>query len=82
MGYKTVEIEIDLEEFDTDDLLDELESRTNKSDVQLINDFCEDHLGVEPDKRKCSISLLDQMKIDLLMSNINKITLNDLEKLL
>ena len=82
MGYKTVEIEIDLDEFDTDELLDELESRTNKSDVQLINDFCEDHLCVEPDKRKGSISLLDQMKIDLLMNNINKITLNDLEKLL
>ena len=29
-----------------------------------------------------NLSLLDTMKIDLLMNNINKITLNDLEKLI
>jgi len=28
------------------------------------------------------LSMLDQMKIDLLMQNINKITLNDLENLI
>ena len=82
MAYKTIEVEIDLDEFDTDELLDELECRTNKDDVLLINDFCEDHLKIEPDKRKRSTSLLDQMKIDLLLNNINKITLNDLENLL
>ena len=82
MVYKTVEVEIDLDEFDTDELLDELECRTNKDDILLINDFCEYHLKIEPNKRKRSISLLDQMKIDLLLNNINKITLNDLENLL
>lgn len=79
MAY--VEVEVNLDEFDLDELLEEIEDRcshSNKNKKEVL-EFCIELLD-QP--KNPSLSILDQMKIDLLMNNINKITLNDLEKLL
>lgn len=78
MAY--IEVEVGLDEFELDELLEEIEERyypqKNKKPIQ---EFFKDLLN-EP--QNTNLSLLDQMKIDLLTNNLDKITLNDLEKLL
>ena len=76
----SVTIHVDLDEFDLDELLEEIEDRYSYNHSKKeIEDWGRAFFEVEPNFR---LSLLDQMKIDLLMNNINKITLNDLENLL
>jgi len=76
----SVAIYVDIDQFDLDDLLEEIEDRYSYNhNKKEIEDWGRTFFEVEPNFR---LSLLDQMKIDLLMSNINKITLNDLEKLI
>jgi hypothetical protein len=79
MAY--IEVEVNLDEFDLDELLEEIEDRCSHSErnKKEVLEFCIDLLN-EP--KNPSFSLLDQMKIDLLLNNLNKITLNDLENLL
>lgn len=79
MAY--IEVEVNLDEFDLDELLEEIEDRCSHSERNKneVLEFCKDLLN-EP--QNPSFSLLDQMKIDLLLNNLNKITLNDLENLI
>lgn len=83
MAY--VRVEVDLDEFDLDELLNEIDDRYISKycavrDKQQIEKWAKELFDIE--RFDISLSLLDQMKIDLLMNNLNKITLNDLEKLL
>ena len=79
MAY--IEVEVNLDEFDLDELLEEIEDRCSHSErnKKEVLEFCRDLLN-EP--QNTSFSLLDQMKLDLLLNNLNKITLNNLENLL
>jgi hypothetical protein len=76
----SVTVYVDLDEFSLDEILEEVEDRYNCNfNKEKIDEWGKTFFEVDPD---FNLSLLDQMKIDLLMSNINKITLNDLEKLI
>jgi hypothetical protein len=81
----SVRVEVDLDEFDLDEILDEIDDRysskySNSSDKEQIEDWAKDLFEIEGFNVK--LSLLDQMKIDFLMRNLDKITLNNLEKLI
>jgi hypothetical protein len=77
----SITVDVSLDDFDLDELLEEIGDRyyyqRNKKE---IDEWAEDLFEVE--RFDIRLSLLDQMKIDLLIENINKISLNDLEKLL
>ena len=76
-----VTVDVDLDEFDLDDLLDEVTDRYgNKRNQKEIDDWVEDALNLKHNPK--NLSLLDQMKIDFLMNNLDEIKLNDLEKLI
>jgi hypothetical protein len=75
-----ITIDIDLDEFDTYELLDEIEDRYSYSrHKEEIEQWGKSFFGIEVSNK---LSLLDQMKIDFLMCNLEKIKLNDLENLL
>lgn len=79
----SVTVDVSLDDFDLYELLEEIEDRYNyKSgrDKEEIEEWVKDLFEIE--RFDIKLSMLDQMKIDLLMQNINKITLNDLEKLI
>jgi hypothetical protein len=79
----SVTVDVSLDDFDLDELLEEIEDRYNYKngrDKEEIEEWAKDLFEIERFDMK--LSLLDQMKIELLMQNINKITLNDLEKLI
>jgi hypothetical protein len=77
----SVTVDVSLDEFDLDELLEEVEDRYNyQNDKSQIEEWAKDLFEIERFEQK--LSLLDTMKIDFLMQNINKITLNDLEKLI
>jgi len=85
MASVTVDVSLDvsLDDFDLDELLEEIEDRynyKNSRDKEQIEEWAKDLFEIE--RFDVRLSMLDQMKIDLLMQNINKITLNDLEKLI
>lgn len=75
-----ITIDIYLDEFDTDELLDEIEDRYSYiRHKEEIDQWGKSFFGIEVSNK---LSLLDQMKIDFLMCNLEKIKLNDLENLL
>ena len=77
----SITVDVSLDDFDLYELLEEIEDRYNyQRNKKEIDEWAEDLFEVE--RFNIKLSLLDQMKIDLLMENINKISLNDLEKLL
>lgn len=84
-----VQVDVDLDDFDLDDLLDEIKDRyfrngiRGKSNKTTIDKFLKE-LKIEPEDvlETSGLSLLNKMKVDLVMNNIDKITLNDLEKLI
>jgi len=87
----SVTVDVDLYDFDLDELLDEVEDRYNRYKRKLeckrysdlknkIEDWAEDVFTIE--QANYNLSLLDQMKIDFLMQNLDKIKLNDLENLI
>ena len=79
----SVTVDVSLDDFDLDELLEEIEDRYGYGrNKQEIDDWAKDLFEIERLNNKVRLSLLDTMKIDLLINNINKITLNDLEKLL
>jgi hypothetical protein len=84
MATIRVDVDIDLDEFDLDDLLEEIEDRYNsksKKNKKEIEDWANDVFKIES-FTNIRLSLLDQMKIDFLMHNLDKITLNNLENLI
>ena len=87
----SISVDVDLDDFDLDELLDEVEDRYNryktKKDkkhyadcVKQIEEWAEDLFDIEEEPLK--LSLLDQMKIDFFMHNLHKISINDLENLI
>jgi hypothetical protein len=78
-----VTVDVDLDDFDLDELLDEIEDRygydMNKDEIE---DWAKDLFEIERFNNNVSLSILDTMKIDLLMRNLDKIKLNDLENLI
>jgi hypothetical protein len=79
----SITVDVSLDDFDLDELLEEIEDRynyTKSRDKVQIEEWAKDLFDIE--RFDFRLSMLDQMKIDLLMQNINKITLNDLEKLI
>jgi hypothetical protein len=87
----SIRVDVDLDEFDLDELLDEVEDRYNRYKRKLenkhysdckkqIEDWAIDVFTIEQPNH--NLSLLDQMKIDFIMQNLHKIKLNDLENLI
>lgn len=85
----SITVDVDLGDFDLDEILEELEDRYNrggirgKSNKHLIDEFIkkmkidfEDVLPLQ------NLSLLDKMKIDFLTQNLDKIKLQDLENII
>lgn len=84
MATVTVDVDVDLDEFDLDELLEEIEFRYNsksKRNKKEIEDWANDLFKTQS-FINIRLSLLDQMKIDFLMHNLDKITLNNLENLI
>jgi hypothetical protein len=82
----SVTVDVDLDDFDLDELLDEIEYRYNSnycksSDKEKIEDWAKDLFDIER-FNNTRLSMLDQMKIDFLMQNLDRIKLNDLENLI
>lgn len=79
MASVSVDVDVDLEDFDLDDLLDEISDRYiyNKSE---IDDWALELLNTEDKNR--DLSIIDKIKIDLLLNNLEKIKLSDLENLI
>lgn len=79
----SVTVDVDLDDFDLDELLDEIEDRYGYDrNKQEIDDWAKDLFEIERFNNNVSLSILDTMKIDLLMRNLDKIKLNDLENLI
>jgi hypothetical protein len=79
----SVTVDVDLDDFDLDELLDEIEDRYGYDrNKQEIDDWAKDLFEIERFNNNVRLSLLDTMKIDLLMRNLDKIKLNDLENLI
>jgi hypothetical protein len=79
----SVTVDVDLDDFDLDELLDEIEDRYGYDrNKQEIDDWAKDLFEIERLNNNVRLSLLDTMKIDLLMRNLDKIKLNDLENLI
>ena len=78
-----VTVDVDLDDFDLDELLDEIEDRYGYDrNKQEIDDWAKDLFDVERLNNNVRLSLLDTMKIDLIMRTLDKIKLNDLENLI
>ena len=75
----SISVDIDLDEFNLSEILEELEDRYTYSDKKEIDEWVKYFFELETNYK---LSLIDQMKIDFLMQNLNKITLNDLELLI
>lgn len=84
-----IQVEVDLDEFDLDDLLEEIEHRYNKNGVRgksnktQVDEFIKKmKIEIDEDLLIKSPSLLDAIKVELFTKNIQKISVNDLEKLI
>jgi hypothetical protein len=80
MAHISVDVDVDLDDFDLDDVLDNIDSRY-KYDKDQRRDI-DDWLNSFNKVSFKTTSLLDEMKIDFLRNNLDKITLNDLENLI
>lgn len=84
----SISVDVDLDDFDLDEILEELEERYNsyrnkEKNKRQIDDFIKrmkiDFEDVLPLQK---LSLLDKMKIDFLSQNLDKIKLQDLESII
>lgn len=83
MASISIDVDVDLDVFDLDEILKELRERYNyKKNQKEINGFIKKMKIDCEEKDDLNLSILDKMKIDFLMQNLNKITLNNLENLL
>jgi hypothetical protein len=73
-----VYVDVDMDEFDLDDLLSEIEYRHGRRDEKEIKEFMESLLDINDEQ----FGMANQMKIDFLKENINEIQLTDLENLI
>lgn len=93
MGTKTVEVEVDIDEFDTDDLVDELLYRVNSMGRKKLTDAQKKQLleAIEPLFEELSPSvdlgieiktIEDEMKRDHIAKVWNKYTSYQLEQII
>jgi hypothetical protein len=74
----SVSIDIDLDEFDTDDLIDELSTTTlSKSDKEELSEIL---YGL--DKQAEIKTMKDEMKMEFFLENFAKISLENLESII
>lgn len=80
MATISVDVEVELDEFDLDDILDNIDLRYkhDKDEREEIDDWLN---GFNKISFKTT-TLLDEMKIDFLRNNLDKIKLSDLENLI
>lgn len=79
----SISVDVDLDDFDLDEILDELEERYNSyRNQKKINDFIKKMKIDLEDERVIKTTILDVIKIDFFMNNIHKIKLSDLENLI
>ena len=84
----SISVDVDLDDFDLDEILDELEDRYNsyrnkEKNQKKINDFIKKmKIDCEEDSVFQNKTLLDEMKIDFLNQNLDRIKLSDLENLI
>ncbi len=84
----SISVDVDLDDFDLDEILDELEDRYNsyrnkEKNQKKINAFIKKmKIDCEEDSPFQNKTLLDEMKIDFLNQNIDRIKLSDLENLI
>lgn len=73
-----VEIDVDLCEFDSSDLIEELSQRIDDKQLANYDMIALQRLGAYngPEIK----TLLDQMKLDLFLENFNKFTLEEMEQ--
>lgn len=81
-----ISIDIDLDELDTDDLVLELISRDDlrtkelKLLIDYVNKLRNEQAEELVDKVKTSNSLLDKIKLELILENFDKKTLDEFEQ--
>lgn len=80
MATISVDVDVELDEFDLDDILDNIDLRYkhDKDEREEIDDWLN---GFNKISFKTT-TLLDEMKIDFLRNNLDKIKLSDLENLI
>ena len=83
----TIEVEVSLDDFDLNELLEEIDDRYNsvygQSDKIIINEWLEDNFDINNTQSNFKIkNIIDQQKVDFLMENLDKININDLENLI
>jgi hypothetical protein len=72
---------VDLDEFETDDLLDEIESRySNHKDWILINDKIKELTSINMDQEPLPDNLISEMKLELIKANFDKFSIEELEQ--
>lgn len=86
MAYVTVEVDVEMDEFDLDEILDELEDRWNcrrkkKENREQITEFFNDLVLCDVVVAK-NMSIVDSIKVDFIKNNLDKISINDLENLI
>lgn len=86
MAYVTVEVDVEMDEFDLDEILDELENRWNcrrkkKENREQITEFFNDLVLCDVVVAK-NMSIVDSIKVDFIKNNLDKISINDLENLI
>jgi len=79
MATKNVEVEIELEDFDLEDLLEEITDRAGyiKNNIQITN-FCKEFLNEENELP--SDTLEDVLKLELFREALKKYSLTQLEE--
>lgn len=77
----SITVDVSLDDFDLDELLEEIQDRYGyQRNKKEIEEWAKDMF--EDERFDVRLSLIDQIKIDFLMQNLNKIKLNDLENLI
>jgi hypothetical protein len=83
----SISVDVDLDDFELDEILDELEDRYNsyyrkEKNQKEINAFIKRmKIDCEEEGSNKNMSIIDNIKVDFLLNNLHKITLNDLEKI-
>ena len=81
MAYITINVSLD--EFDLDELLNEIESRhsgyrSNGADKKIIEKFCKDTLIESEELNIYNLSIVDELKFEYFKHYINRISLGAL----
>jgi len=83
----SISVDVDLDDFELEEILDELEDRyiqgyRKKENQKEINAFIKRmKIDCEEEGSNKNMSIIDNIKVDFLLNNLHKTTLNDLEKI-